>query len=946
MIRSPWKRTSPWLAVILLGISLLPPVAMADGGIAAAAETEGLTAQASAAAAPVLLSGSSHTLLIQPGGVVWAWGNNEHGQSGGSNSWVNVEPVLVPALPVGVKAVAGGEGHSLAIGPDGAVWAWGMNYAGQVDPDTSRDYSPHKLKIAGVAAIAAGAMHSLALKSGGVLGWGANDRGQLGNGTWTQALTPVAVQGLSKVTAIASGSDHSLALKSDGSVWAWGANSEGAVGDGTQTDRAAPVKVAGLPRIAKVAAGGATSFALTADGTLWGWGRNQEGELGNGSFTDQPVPIQLMSNVAQVAPGSGHTLVLKKDGTVWAVGSNDSGQLGFTGANNPTPAGLGDLTGASSLAAGAGFSLAVRANGTVYGWGSNSHGELGAGESPEATPEPVPALVGVALTNPVPFEGVIRVATNKVTLNGLTYPKATVTAELADGTTKSAVADAGGKFALKDLTFPSAVETSVSLRATTAAGPASTTHVMSVYVDDRPPQVEGVYLRLIDSEGNQSTPELTQTGTTYSGTVTAAAETVLHATVDEPVSKITVSPAAKQITNGSFEFDITLGDLKKGANQVNIEVTDLVGKKSKLTLQLNYEAGPVMTISTPRSNPAFGAPKNGASTIPVEFKGTADEKVATLLVVDADTGSEVTHVDMTGALSTSWKITIDHDAIEAGVWKYRFLGVDQAGYTSKPSATNADVRIVTIDPLAPQISFTSPYDQLVFTDGDDDYLGVVNKQLVIAGEAYDEHSGIKQVTAGSAKAMPARNSDPHNLTFSLPISLKDNALTTVQVSAEDLMGNKSEPTTYWAVMKTKINKLSASGNWTKSTDLLKVTGATDPAINIGSKNEPIPVGVVEWGVFQEQVSAASGGAHAAQANPDGLPAGATLIARKSREAAAQGGVSAQASCWDYMKGTFSCNFDTSGMADGTYNIYVVAFAPAEFPDLKARVVKFRLTIHR
>jgi alpha-tubulin suppressor-like RCC1 family protein len=945
MITSPWKRLSRWMAAILLGVSLMPPVAMADGGVAAT-ESEEVTVQATAAAAPVLVSGSSHTLLIQPGGVVWGWGNNEHGQSGGNNG-VNVEPVLVPGLPAGVKGVAGGEGHSLAIGPDGAVWAWGMNYAGQVGPDTSSDYSPYKLKITGVTAVAAGAMHSLALKSsGGVLGWGANDRGQLGNGTWMQALAPVAVLGLSKVTAIASGSDHSLALKSDGSVWAWGANSEGAVGDGTQTDRAAPVKVAGLPRIAKVAAGGATSFALTADGTLWGWGRNQEGELGNDSFVDQPVPMQLMSNVAQVAPGSGHTLVLKKDGTVWAMGSNDSGQLGFTGANNPIPTELGDLAGASRLAAGAGFSLAVRANGTIYGWGSNGHGELGAGESPETTPAPIPSLVGVALTNPAPLEGVIRVATNKVTLNGLTYPKATVTAELAGGATKSAVADASGKFALKDLTFPSAVETNISLRASTAAGPASLTHVISVYVDDRPPQVEGVYLHLIDDQGNDSMPELTQNGTTYSGTVTAAAETVLHIAVDERVSKITVSPAAKQITNGDVEFDVTLGDLKKGANQVNIEITDLVGRKTKLTLQLNYEAGPIMTISTPRSNPAFGAPKNGASTIPVAFKGTADEKVATLLVVDADTGSEVTHVDMTGAPSTSWKITIDHDAIEAGVWKYRFLGVDQAGYTSKPSATNADVRIVTIDPLAPQISMTSPYDQLVFTDGDDEYLGVVNKKLTIAGEAYDEHSGIKQVTAGGAKAMPARNSDPHNLTFSLPISLKDQGLTTVQVSAEDLVGNKSEPTTYWAVMKTQINKLSASGSWYKQYDALKVTGSTDSAFNIGSKDEPYWVGAVPWQLWYRQ-TAAAGAATTAESNLTGVPAGATRLQMSSSAPSVRGGASAQASCYDIATGKFSCYFDTYDLPDGKYTFYVLALPPDEFPDLKPLKSKtFTVTIRR
>jgi hypothetical protein len=48
------------------------------------------------------------------------------------------------------------------------------------------------------------------------VGWGANDSGQLGDGTTINASTPVQVSGLTGVTAIATGSSHSLALRNDG----------------------------------------------------------------------------------------------------------------------------------------------------------------------------------------------------------------------------------------------------------------------------------------------------------------------------------------------------------------------------------------------------------------------------------------------------------------------------------------------------------------------------------------------------------------------------------------------------------------------------------------------------------------------------------------------------------------------------------------------------------
>src|SRR2546429_8240257 len=68
-------------------------------------------------------------------------------------------------------------------------------------------------------AIAAGGTHSCALSANGTAKcWGRNASGQLGNGTTTNASTPVVVSGLTTAVAIAAGGSHSCALLTNGTV--------------------------------------------------------------------------------------------------------------------------------------------------------------------------------------------------------------------------------------------------------------------------------------------------------------------------------------------------------------------------------------------------------------------------------------------------------------------------------------------------------------------------------------------------------------------------------------------------------------------------------------------------------------------------------------------------------------------------------------------------------
>ena len=209
------------------------------------------------------------------------------------------EPTLVSGLSNAV-AVAAGSDHSLALEADGTVWAWGNNFDGQLGDGTTTDRaSPVPVKgLSGVTSIAAaGNGYSLALKADGtVWAWGNNFYGQLGDGTTSNRLLPVAVSNLSNVSAISAGSS-SVALRMDGSVWEWGLG------------KRLPVMNSGISNVTAIAAGGGFTLAVKADGTVWAWGRNHAGQLGDGTRTDRavPGPVTGLSGVVAIAAGSSTT---------------------------------------------------------------------------------------------------------------------------------------------------------------------------------------------------------------------------------------------------------------------------------------------------------------------------------------------------------------------------------------------------------------------------------------------------------------------------------------------------------------------------------------------------------------------------------------------------------------------------------------------------------------
>lgn len=284
-------------------------------------------------------------------------------------------------------AISAGQRHTLVLKEDGTVWAYGLNWNGQIGNGTAADALTPVQVLTGAVAIAAGYQHSLAVKADGtVWTWGRNDASQLGR--TGSSLTPAQMTGVTNAVAVAAGTLHSLVLKADGTVWAVGGNGSGQIGDGSITTRTTAVQVLGLTGATAVAAGDQISAAIQTDssgsGWVYTWGQNTVGQLGEASLVNRlaPVRVPLATSALAIAAGGSTMAAQLADLTVATWGSNAAGQLGIgTLVNSATPRVLAAIPGARHIAVGEQHALTQDSRGRVFGWGSNGTTRLGAGDS-------------------------------------------------------------------------------------------------------------------------------------------------------------------------------------------------------------------------------------------------------------------------------------------------------------------------------------------------------------------------------------------------------------------------------------------------------------------------------------------------------------------------------------------------------------------------------------
>jgi alpha-tubulin suppressor-like RCC1 family protein len=335
------------------------------------------------------------------------WGRNDRGQIGDGTLFSRNRPVTLPYLQ-GVKQIAAGLNHTVALLTDGSLRAWGDSSVSQVGglapaasnpvPVQLNDSDP-VLDLKNIVQVACGDHFTVALDASGIAWfWGGFDF------PWDDPVPAVSAVttafawssnwfGISNIKEVAAGSNHIMFLLSDGTLRVTGRNHHGQFGDNTSSNFTdygsfpSTVTLAGGVRARAIFAGGDSCAYIGDNGALYTWGRNHNGQLGLGDKVGRLVPTQVGANTDwnQVSLSITHALGIRSGNVAQVWGSNGNGQLGTNDLNErltpATPvAGFGAIR-AVAVAAGVEGSVILDEGGTVRTSGINLLGTLGTGSA-------------------------------------------------------------------------------------------------------------------------------------------------------------------------------------------------------------------------------------------------------------------------------------------------------------------------------------------------------------------------------------------------------------------------------------------------------------------------------------------------------------------------------------------------------------------------------------
>ncbi|KAM2858873.1 hypothetical protein COP2_024360 [Malus domestica] len=309
-----------------------------------------------------------------------------------------------------------GRNRPVSIPTKSAIYVWGYNQSGQ----TGRNGKEGQLRIpkqlspelfgctAGANSrwldIACGREHTAAVASDGSLfTWGANDFGQLGDGTEERRKNPKKVKQLQTqfVKSVSCGAHCTAAIaeprENDGTVstrrlWVWGQN------QGSNSPRLFWGVFTPNTIIRQVSCGAVHVIALSEDGMLQAWGYNEYGQLGRGFTCDGLQGARIINayakfldeapelvKITQVSCGEYHSAAISEKGEVYTWGLGNMGQLGHSslqsGEKELLPRRVVALDGIviKDVACGGVHTCAVTQKGALYAWGGGRAGQLGLG---------------------------------------------------------------------------------------------------------------------------------------------------------------------------------------------------------------------------------------------------------------------------------------------------------------------------------------------------------------------------------------------------------------------------------------------------------------------------------------------------------------------------------------------------------------------------------------
>jgi alpha-tubulin suppressor-like RCC1 family protein len=286
--------------------------------------------------------------------------------------------------------VSGGEFHSCGVTTDGRAYCWGLNTSGQLGDGTTTERLAPVAVVGGLRFrhVSVGYAHSCGVTTQNrAYCWGNNFWGQVGDGTeggdnWR--VTPVLVAGGRRFRQVRAGYDHTCALTPSDVAFCWGHNSFGQLGDGTTAlgGRTRPVRVLGGLLWRQLSGGSEHTCGITQTYQVYCWGLNNHGQLGNGTTAHsvKPAPVSGGRQFRQVAAGGFHTCAVTTGNLAYCWGLNFYGALGDgTTAPRLTAGAVAGLRRFHHVTTGDGHTCGVTLTGKGFCWGNNENGRLGDG---------------------------------------------------------------------------------------------------------------------------------------------------------------------------------------------------------------------------------------------------------------------------------------------------------------------------------------------------------------------------------------------------------------------------------------------------------------------------------------------------------------------------------------------------------------------------------------
>lgn len=296
-------------------------------------------------------------------------------------------PLRVPGGRRFITITVGGL-SMCALDSERQAFCWGANQLGEVGDGSFLAKRGPSAVVGGHRwrTISAGGVHVCGITlDGQTYCWGNQFRGALGNGALDGATArPSAVLGGLTFDSVYAGAGTSCGITPEGDAYCWGINDYGMLGDSQPPEpgpeTATPSRVVGGLRFTALAIGSYNVCGITHDARAYCWGYG--GVLGNGSGapSSSPMPVSGDLRWASLSVGAGHTCGLTTDGTAYCWGNGERGRFG-TGDTSIalSPKLIADTGTYVAITAGGYHTCALTATGTAFCWGQGKYGQLGDG---------------------------------------------------------------------------------------------------------------------------------------------------------------------------------------------------------------------------------------------------------------------------------------------------------------------------------------------------------------------------------------------------------------------------------------------------------------------------------------------------------------------------------------------------------------------------------------